>query len=126
MSRGEIVAIGEFINFRRRKMGENVAAKVAEQRVAQSIDPFEVLKQQNQPFEMRRAELAIDAVERMRDSVGDRVLLEESLEIENIVAQAHNLRVLGFGKTPDEQIDFTRILRKISSNLLADKSIAKF
>ena len=75
---------------------------------------------------MRRAELAIDAVERMRDSVGDRVLLEESLEIENIVAQAHNLRVLGFEETPDEQIDFTRILRKISSNLLADKSIAEF
>ena len=28
------------------QMGENVAAKVAEQRVAQSVDSFEVLKQQ--------------------------------------------------------------------------------
>ncbi len=125
MSRSEVVAVGEFIDFRRRQVGEDVSGKVAEERVTQSVDAFKVLEEQNEPLEMRGAELAVDAVKRMRDGMGDRFLLEERLKIENILAQTRNLRVLRFGKAPNEQINFTRILRKISRNLLADKCISE-
>ncbi len=100
---------------------EKLLRQLAQERVAQSVDAFEMLEEQNQPFEMRGVELAVDAVERMRDGVRDRFFLQVALQVENVLAQGDDLGVLRFGNSPDEQVNLARILRKISRNLLADK-----
>src|SRR5205823_4291208 len=82
-----------------------------------------MLKQKNQPLQMSRQQLAINTVERMGDGVSDFVLGQVFLEIENIVAKASDLSVLGFRNAPDEEMDFARIIRKIGSNLLTNKSL---
>src|SRR5207248_6410703 len=48
----EIVAIGEFINFFWRQFAQQFCREIAEERIAQSVDAFEMFKQQNQPLEM--------------------------------------------------------------------------
>ena len=88
------------------------------------LTPFEVLEKQNEPLEVRGLELAIDAVKRMGDGVGDRLVSGDSLADRKCCRAARNLGVLRFGNAPDEQMNFTWILRKISRNLLADERIA--
>src|SRR6476619_1758165 len=72
---------------------------------------------------MRGGQLAVDAVKRVSDGVHQGLLLQEGLKVENVVAKAADLGVLRLRKSPDEEVNFTRILRKISRNLLAYKSI---
>ena len=123
MSRGEVVAVGKLVEFRRRQLREDVPDEITEEGVAQPVDALEVLEQQNESLEMRGAQLAVDAVERVRNGMGNRLRLQEGLQIENILAQARNLGVLPLGKAPDKQTYLTCILRKISRNLFTDKCI---
>ena len=92
--------MGELGDFLRREVGEDMPGEVAEECVAQTVDAFEVLEKQDQPFEMRSAEFAVDAVERVRHRVGDRLLLKEGLQVENVLAKPGDLSVLRFRKTP--------------------------
>ena len=89
------------------------------QGVAQTVDAFEMLEKQDQALEMRGGQLAVDAVKRVSDGVRQRLLLQEGLKIENVVAKAADFGVLRLRKTPDKQINLARILRKISRNLFA-------
>ena len=93
------------------------------QGIAQTVDPFEMLEKQDQALQMRGGQLAVDAVKRVSDGVRQRLLLQEGLKVENVVAKAADLGVLRLRKSPDKEVNFARILRKISRNLLAYKSI---
>ena len=53
VSRSEIVAIGELVDFFRRQLREEVARQIAQQGIAQAIDAFEMFEKQDQPLEMR-------------------------------------------------------------------------
>ncbi len=53
--------------------------KFAQQRIAQTIQTFEMFKQKDEPFEMRSLEFAIDAVERMRDGVKNLLAIADSV-----------------------------------------------
>ena len=125
MRRRKIVAVRELLDLFRRELGENVPRQIAQERVAQAVDSLEMLEEQNQALEMRRVQLAIDAVERMGDRMRDRFALQEFLEIKNIVPDRGNFLVLRLGYSPNEQVNFARIVRKISSNLLTYESIRK-
>ncbi len=83
----KIVAIRELLDFLGGESGEKVARQHAQECVTQAVDAFEVLEEENQPFEVRDFELAVDAVERVGHRMGDRCLLKVSLQIKNILAQ---------------------------------------
>ncbi len=119
----EVVAVGELLHLRRRELAEDVPGELAQERVAEAVDALKVAEKEDEPLEMRGRELAVDAVKRVRDGVGDRLLLQEGLEVENVLAQADDLAVLGLAQAPGEQIYFAWVLREISRNLLADKCI---
>ena len=80
-----------------------------------------MLKEENQAFEVRRGQLAVDAVERMSDRMGNMRGYEILLQLINIVSDGHNFFVLRLGYFPGQNVNLARILRKISCNLLADK-----
>src|SRR5580765_4849193 len=80
-----------------------------------------MLEKQNQPFEMSGFELAVDVVERMRNRMGDARFLEITLQVENVLSQCRDFRMLRFGDSPDEQMNFTRILWEIGRNFLTNK-----
>ncbi len=46
MSRREMLTLRELIDFFRSEMGEDVSGEIAEERVAQAINAFEVLEEQ--------------------------------------------------------------------------------
>jgi len=117
------MTVRHLFDFFRGKSREKFPGQNTEKGVAQSIDPFEMLEQQNQPFEMSRLELAIDIVKRMRNCVEDPGFLEVTLQLVDVISQSDYLSVLSLGDPPNEQMNFTRILRKISGNFLADKSM---
>ena len=104
MSRRKMVTLRKGVDLFPSEMREDVSGEIAEERVAQTIDAFEVLEEQNESLEMRGAQLAVDAVKRVRDGVRDRLLLQESLQIKNVVAQADDLVVLRLRKAPDKQV----------------------
>ena len=82
-----------------------------------------MLKKQNEPLQMADTELTVDTVEGMSDGVNDFGGLKVSLKVEDVVANGSDLGMLRFGNSPSQDLNFTRILRKISRNLLADKSL---
>ena len=47
--------------------GKKFPAQHAQERIAQPVDAFEMLEKKDQPFEVRGFQLAINAVERVRD-----------------------------------------------------------
>ncbi len=82
-----------------------------------------MLEEQNQPFEMRCVQLAVDAVKRVGHGVGDLARLEVALESENVVADNHDIGVLSLGDPPDQEMNLARILREIRRNLLTNERI---
>src|SRR5689334_4131980 len=95
MSWRQLMSLCKGIDLFRGQLGKNMPGKIAQERVAQAVDAFEMAKKKDQPLQMRGRELAVDAVERMRDRVNDVFLLEVDLEIKNVVAQGDDLFVLG-------------------------------
>ena len=121
MRRYEIVAIGELVDLFPRQAAEKILRQLAQERVAQTVNGFEVLEEENQAFEVRRGQLAVDAVERMSDRMGNLGGREILLQLINIVSDGDNLLVLRLGYSPRQNVNLARILRKISCNLLTDK-----
>ena len=94
MGRLEIVAVRHLFDLLRCQAREKFAREHAEERVAQAVDSLEMFEEQNEPLEMRGFQFAVDAVERMRHRMRDGLLLQIFLQLENIVAHRHDLRVL--------------------------------
>src|SRR6266705_2182183 len=84
-----------------------------------------MFEEQNQPLEMGCFELAVDAVERMRDRVCNLCALQISLQRQNVVANDNNVVVLLLGDPPNQDVNLAGILRKIGGDLLADKSVGE-
>src|ERR1043166_578106 len=80
-----------------------------------------MLEEQDQPLEVRRVQLSVDAVKRMRDGMGDRLCLQISLQIKNVIAQPNDLRVLRFGDSPNEDVNLAWVLGEISRHFFADE-----
>ena len=69
-------------------------------------------------------ELAVDAVKRVRDRMSDLPRSGGNVCRSKMLSRSvDDLGVLRFGNSPDQQIDFAWVLRKIRRNLLADKRI---
>jgi hypothetical protein len=82
----EVVAVGQLLDLFLRQAGEELAGQHAQEGIAQPVDAFEVLKKQDEPFEMRGLELAVNAVKRVRHGMRDLGLLEISLQLVNVFA----------------------------------------
>src|SRR5256885_15898831 len=72
---------------------------------------------------MRRFELAVDAVKRMRYRVRNSPALQIALERKNIVANNRDVGVVFFRDAPNQNVDLAGVLREISRDLLADESL---
>ena len=113
MGRGEIVTIGQLIDFFRGQTGQKRLSQLAQKRIAQSVDALEMLEQKNQPLEMRRFEFAVDAVKRMGHSVGDPLDCADNCCRSKMFSRAPPIsRVLRFGDSPDQQMNLARVLGK--------------
>ena len=123
MGRLEIVTLGKFLDFVRCQRIKKFPHQLAQECVSQTVDALEMFKEQDQPFEVRRVEFSVDAVERMRHGVGDFSALQISLQRKNIVTNDDNVRVLLFGDAPDQDVDLAGVLREISRDLFTDESV---
>ncbi len=121
----EVMAVRELLDLLRSESGKNLLRQLAQERIAQAVDAFEMLEEENQALQMRGLQFAVDAVKRMRHRMHDRLALQIGLQLENVVADAHDLGVLGFRDSPNEQVNLAGIVREISRDLLADKSVRK-
>ena len=119
----EIMAVRELLDLLRSQPGKDLLGQFAQERIAQSVDALEVLEEQNQPLEMRGLQFAVDAVKRMRHRMHDRLALQIGLQLEDVVARAHDLCVLRFRDSPNQQVNLAGIVREISRDLLADESV---
>src|SRR5437870_5118465 len=82
-----------------------------------------MFEEQNESLEVRRFELAVNAVERMRDRMRDLTGLQISLERENVVAEQDDVVVLLFGNAPDQNMNLARVLREIGRNLFTNERV---
>ena len=82
-----------------------------------------MFEEKDEALEMGNLQLAVDTIKRMRDGVGDLPGVKIALQGKNVIAKDHDVRVLRFGDSPDEDVNLARILRKIGRNLLADECI---
>ena len=57
----------------------------------------------------------------MRDCVSDLRTLQVSLQIENVFAHAFDIAMLLFRNAPDQNVQLAGVVRKVSSDLLADE-----
>src|ERR1700758_3405463 len=103
------MSFGEFFDFFWCQRGEQFPGELAQERVSQSIDSFKMFEEQNEPFEMRRFEFAVHAVERMSDRVGDLAALQIPLERKNVVPDNNDVVVLLFGNAPDQNMNLAGI-----------------
>src|SRR5437868_5539889 len=102
VSRGESVAIGEFLNFFRCQFAKQCRRQIAEEGITQSIGAFKMFKEQNETLEMRGVELTVDAVERVGDGVSDAIFGQVFLQLENVTAKDGNILVLGLSDIPNQ------------------------
>src|SRR5215472_9132815 len=123
MRRPEIVALGQLVDLLRRERSEQLWHELAQKRVAQAVDAFEMFKEQDEPFEMRRFQFSVYAVERMRDRVRDFSALQIALQGKDVVSNQDNVLVLLLRDSPDQNVNLAGILRKISGDLFADKGV---
>src|SRR2546421_12298405 len=100
MSRLEIVSLSEFLNLFRCQRIEEFLHELAQKSVAQTVDALEMFEVQNEPFEMRGLEFAVDAVERMSQRMGDFAALQISLQGVSIVPDNNDIVVLMFSTAP--------------------------
>ena len=125
MSRRELMFLGQLVDLPRCKRADEVLRQVAEQGIAQTIDPFKMFEEEDQPLQMRRVQFAIDAVKRVGDGMSDLRLLQITLQGEDVVANNNDIVVLGLGDAPDKQVNLARVLRKIGRNLFTNECIRK-
>ena len=99
--------------------------KLAQERVPQTVDALEMFEEQNQPLKMRALQFSVDAVKGMSDGVCDFRALQIPLQRKNVIANDHDIVVLFLRDAPDQDVDLAGVLRKISCDLLADKSVGQ-
>src|SRR4030095_7885002 len=83
-------------------------------------------EEQGELFDMASAELAIDRVKRVRDSVRKFFDGEVALQFVEVVAQRLHLPMLPFIKAPDEQMNSCVILRKPRGHLFTQENSRAF
>src|SRR5207253_7811208 len=97
--------------------------KLAQKGIAKTVNSLEMPEKEDQPLQVGRFQLAIDAVKGMGDGVGNFSALQITLERENIIPNKGDVVVLLLGNAPNEDVNFARIGRKICRNLFADEGI---
>ena len=123
VSGSEILAIGELINFCRRQFAQQFGREIAEERIAQAIDAFKMFEEKDQPFQMCGGELAVDTVERVGNGMRNSIFRQVFLQLKNVATEDRDILVLRWRNPPNEHMNLTRVLRKISGNLFANKSV---
>src|SRR5260370_33621472 len=105
MARVQIALLRELVDLLRRQRTEQFLRQLAQERVAQAVDAFEMFEKQHEPFEMRGLEFAVDAVKRMRNRVGNIRSWEITLQCENIFPVDVDGVVMLSGNAPDRDVN---------------------
>src|ERR1043165_8375966 len=125
MCRRELVTLRKLSDFIRGERTQQILGQLAQEGIAQTVDPLEVFEQQNQALEVRRLELAVDAVERMSDGMSDPGRLEITLENKNVVAGNLDVGMLRFGNAPGRNVTLGRGLGEKGRVLFANKRVGE-
>jgi len=94
MCRRKIVTIREFVDFLPRQLFKESPGKIAQKRVAQSVDTLKMFKEKDQLLEMSCFQFAIHAVKRMRDRMRDLRRLQIALQLKDIIPGGFDLSML--------------------------------
>src|SRR5438132_9209572 len=82
-----------------------------------------MFEEKDQPFQMCGGELAVNAVERVGNGMCNSIFGQVFLQLENVATEDRDILVLCWRNPPDQYMNLTWILRKISGNLFANKSL---
>src|SRR5690242_7021701 len=121
----EVVALRELLDFLWSQRTKELLSQFAQKRIAEAVNRLEMFEQQYQSLEMGGFQFSVNAVKRMRNRVRDVRAGEISLERENVIANDLNVLVLLFGDAPNQNVNFARVLRKISRNLLTNECVGQ-
>src|SRR5262245_2016009 len=103
MRGSKLVPLRKRLDFFWCQLPEQLTRQIAQQSVPESINPFEMFEQQDEPLEMRRREATIDTIKWVRHGVCNRAPLEIALQIQDIFPALSNLGMLRLRDTPDKQ-----------------------
>src|SRR6266496_3399521 len=109
MSRLEIVPLRELLDLLRCQRRKELLRELAQKRVAQTVDAFEMFEEQYESLEMHGFEFAVHAVERMRDRMRYLSALQISLQRKNVVPDNDDIVVLLFGNAPDKNVNLAGV-----------------
>ena len=112
----------ESFDVRWRQPRQRELRRLSEQRIAQSVDRFEMAEKQNQPLPMVDRKPFVHRPERMGHRVRDLLRLEVAGQVIDIAAQPLDFRMLRFGDAPGEQVHLDIVLGKKCGDFLAEKN----
>ena len=90
------MAICEHLYLVRCQLTEKSLGEIAQKSVAQTVDSLKMLEKKDEPLEMGRFKLAVDAIKRMRNRMRDLSGFEVVLQFKNIIADAFDFAMLLF------------------------------
>ena len=107
-------------NARRGQRAQSVARRIAQPGMVSSVDAFEVPEGQGELLEVERRQLLVRTVQRVCDSMRERLFGQIALQIEDIVPMRLDLSVLRFGEAPYQNMHLAFIVGKVCRHLLAE------
>ena len=123
--RRDPVAIGELRNHLRGERAEDVHGKRVDERVAGTVEAFEVLEKQDQLLELIEGEARIVLVEGVRHRVENSLLAKPCGEIHKVATDLLDLAVERLGETPCEDVHLAAVLGKIGGDLFANDHLPR-
>ena len=90
----KIVPVSEVVDFAGRQLLKKSLGQVAKKRIAQTIDPLEMFKEQDDLLEMARLQFSVHAVKRMCNCVRDLRGLQVALQFEDVVPDSFDIAML--------------------------------
>ncbi len=90
----KIVTICECVDFVRRQLFKKRLGQIAKERIPQPVDTLEMLKQEDELFEMACLQFSVHAVKGMRNRVCDLRHLQVALQFEDVVADSFDVAML--------------------------------
>ena len=88
--------------------------------VARAVQLKDVEQEQGL-FEMRRCQTVVDGEQRVRQHVHDALCAQVGREVEDVFAQALELRVLGLSDVVGQDVQFAAVLGEVGGDFLADE-----
>ncbi len=114
---------GDLLDGMGSEAGDDVGEGLTEERVAESVDAFEVFEEEEEFFDVVESEFLVDVVEGVCDGVGDPLVGKVTLEGVDGFAGFLDVCVLAFGDAPCQDLDFAAVFGEVGCYFFTDEDI---